>query len=483
MTQASLLPAEIAGFVFELLRFSDKVTATHVCKRWRDVALAHERLWSRIRCQSVCILEPLLERARHVPVDVQVSGISVENLQEILHAISRHLYHIRLLVLEGAPLLVDHEHIPMVYDCLTQPAPLLEALDIRIFEDPLLIDALALTNELNAMRVAPVGLFAEEAPRLAKVSFRAMALPRRHHPASAFSRVTKMELETTFLSAADLEAIVSLPSLKSLHLEIIDIISLPEAPPPPSFHLEELWILGPYDVPYFIPPCPLLWYLGFPHIKHFISNDDEVWLETMTSSPRGLPHTLLIEHWSLDERRGRTTATEAWRLIDGGGFVSDLLDVQTGDQFSWPPAKNVFANLKELVIPYSQLRQADCDLRLPFLTRLCIRVSDNDRRFLSQAGGVLLYAPCPNLRTLELWGGAIPGLLSMPGTVNLVRNDLSLDRRHPPELLIWNPCDASIPIEWDAFVDVVSGIRYLNEPPPDPFVVELRSSWRTSVED
>ncbi|EJD33124.1 hypothetical protein AURDEDRAFT_177796, partial [Auricularia subglabra TFB-10046 SS5] len=185
-------------------------------------------------------LAGLLRRAGNSPVDVHVTDISFSDLHEVVRILGDHIDHIRTLALYTGELKLDHFHIHVVYGLFKKPAPLLEVVDIQLFyrsflEKCLKIDAL----QDPSLRLPPPLL--RQAPKLRQLSFQTMTFPQT--AGGGFLAVTRLEIDGVFLSADQMSAIVSLPCLRNLHLEIAGC-ALPNAQPPPTFRLDELWLYG-----------------------------------------------------------------------------------------------------------------------------------------------------------------------------------------------------------------------------------------------
>ncbi|EJD36448.1 hypothetical protein AURDEDRAFT_174499 [Auricularia subglabra TFB-10046 SS5] len=473
------LPIELACAVFEFLCFADRVSATHVCKCWRTASLEHGVLWSHIRCRDVAALTVLLGRALRVPVDLEVFDINASTAERILDLVEVHLCHIRVLSLKAFPKL-DPDCVPRVHRAFANPAPHLEVVDVRLFDGSIAPgsypDWIPSAHAFRQRYPTATDAFLPLAPRLRQLSFRTLILP--NGPVDALSTLARLELDAVSLSAAQIFAIASLPRLRSLHLDIAEC-EVPPTPPPPALRLEELRISGAYPVSFSNTPDPLLRYLGFPHIRHFASYGGADWLQAMTCAPRSLPHTVIVEHWSIEQ--DFNLFSQAWRLIDDGGFVSDHLDVFTGENFRWPDARPMLANLRELVILNVELKRADHTVEFPQLLRLCVRF-DASCLSISRKNWPAFSIPCPKLRTLELWGTEDPkaGVFGAQ-ILHLVGSFLLLDRKQPPDLIIRDLVVIHTADEWKLLEGVMKSIQRPEGLAPRPFVVEVQSKWRATV--
>ncbi|EJD36449.1 hypothetical protein AURDEDRAFT_174500 [Auricularia subglabra TFB-10046 SS5] len=409
---------------------------------------------------------------------MEVVDIVDSTLDDVLELVTAHLDHIRLLALRPRDAHLPLERVPAVYRAFARAAPLLEVIDVQLFDYPFPEPGRGAMLEAHIARFpcqVPAELFSGQAPRLSQMSFRTMF----HPPAAvaAFANLVRVELDAHFLASEHIIVIVSLPRLRCLHLEVAEYI-VPQMPAPQGFRLDELWFFGRHTPPLFDPICPLLRYLGFPHIRHFTSKWDVMWLDTMTSSPRSLPHTLMIEEWRVGED---IVGTQAWRMLHDGGLVSEMLDVHTTDHFSWPDAQHVLANLRELIIPFRELRTAEYDLEFRELTRLCVRLNATH---CSRDDWPDIRIPALKLRTIELWGGIDVSPIRIPShdVVAFIGDFLTLDPAHRPDLVLRDVEIVQSRGGWEEVEELISSVHRPEEGSPESFVVELKSKWHASVQ-
>lgn len=64
---------ELLYSVLSHLSFRDLVRATHVCRLWRETALAYATLWSRIIAHTPAMLNAMLVRSDRIPLYVEIS--------------------------------------------------------------------------------------------------------------------------------------------------------------------------------------------------------------------------------------------------------------------------------------------------------------------------------------------------------------------------------------------------------------------------
>ena len=112
------------------LSLEDRISVTHVCQVWREVATSFPSLWSQISIiKNRKLLALVLHRAGSVPVDLLDLHISDEN-DPILEPVIGHILTVRTLRVR----FTSHpEHMTKgsrVYDVLRSPAPLIEKLAI-----------------------------------------------------------------------------------------------------------------------------------------------------------------------------------------------------------------------------------------------------------------------------------------------------------------------------------------------------------------
>ncbi|EJD33505.1 hypothetical protein AURDEDRAFT_177408 [Auricularia subglabra TFB-10046 SS5] len=422
-------------------------------------------------------LAGLLRRAGNSPVDVHVTHISFFDLHEIVRILGDHIYHIRTLALYTSAPKLDHFHIHVVYGLFEKPAPLLEVVDIQLFsrsffEDCLKIDAL----QDPSLRLPPPLL--RQAPKLRQLSFQTMTFPQT--AGDGFLAVTRLEIDGVFLSADQMSAIVSLPCLRNLHLEIAGC-ALPNAQPPPTFRLDELWLYGMWQTRESIPDMlpSALQYLGFPHIPHFITDNWDV-LDLVLSS---LSHrsTLLVDYWR-DLNDPNAVTGVACRLIDHRGLIFDLV----GILFVVAPFDLdlcILANLVEIEIPYDELTGVQSDFDLPKLERLCLRV---------RAGETARWKPerllegrisCPNLHTVELWNYPEHSTVSMASAqlLHFISHLLDLSPRRAVDIVLRGVA-VVYSSELGLLDHVVGTVRDDVRPAPPPFGLELQTRWHASVQ-
>lgn len=190
------------------------VAVTHVCSRWRHIALDQASLWTEI-CFSLgrrWVAEQLL-RTRSAPVVIDLPAAVLER-PWIADLLLSHIHHVQRLVLRGNPVALY-----ALLERLTAPAPLLE--DLRVLSTHYIFAELPLT--------LPPGLFGRTTPRLHRLALKCAALP----PGCALLRsralcslhvefpapLSSMQRKRPFASVDELlNVLEDLPELESLSL-------------------------------------------------------------------------------------------------------------------------------------------------------------------------------------------------------------------------------------------------------------------------
>ena len=179
------LPPEILSHIFSFHAIQNQpnppglgwITVTHVCRRWRQVALADPGLWSTVVFDlGAEWAEEMLARSKAALISY-CRDLSYQRLSRRTRSLDdevtlgEHLPHVRRLVLSG-----DTDSLAPALRALTTPAPHLESLEL-------------LRNEprLYELRVAlPSDLFARDAPKLRRVTLCSFAVPWDDSPLSFF---------------------------------------------------------------------------------------------------------------------------------------------------------------------------------------------------------------------------------------------------------------------------------------------------------
>ena len=156
----SSLPLEILVAIFSFLSPSTNTGAchlgwiyvSHVCRRWRETAVSHPRLWSYINFSKLApaAVDEMISRAKMVPLHLEAdftkSSTQIDPFQRLLEA---HISHTRLLKISGSLLPVFQLLLRAV-----SSAPALEVLSLTHKSD---------SSDLITI---PTNLFNRTAPNL-----------------------------------------------------------------------------------------------------------------------------------------------------------------------------------------------------------------------------------------------------------------------------------------------------------------------------
>ncbi|KAI0262475.1 hypothetical protein BC834DRAFT_891547 [Gloeopeniophorella convolvens] len=225
----SLLPSDVLSEVFGFVQILEKtplhavtlgwVTVTHVCQRWRQVALDDPSLWSKLegsRFHSTWFTE-ILARSRHSILDVKIECTPTKDVVSTLHT---HLARIRTLQLTR---LDTPEVTEALQALLSTEAPLLEHLVLSAGTD---------VSGGPPDRPSPVHfssglcLFNGQAPELRKITLHGVriswsALPKR----CPLTHLDVIQPDQTHTSAASfgrmkelMDMLAGLPTLEVLCL-------------------------------------------------------------------------------------------------------------------------------------------------------------------------------------------------------------------------------------------------------------------------
>ncbi|KAI0046919.1 hypothetical protein FA95DRAFT_1559590 [Auriscalpium vulgare] len=154
----SRLPSEILGRVFSWLALIDRptrfevggafisrlgwISATHVCRWWRDVALDHATLWGDISFTlGQKWVRTMFARSRLVPLSIDIlsayspisrshwAGFMTPLTDDLVRLILQHMHHTRRLLLD----VFDAEtETRALLSGMTFPAPMLEELALKL---------------------------------------------------------------------------------------------------------------------------------------------------------------------------------------------------------------------------------------------------------------------------------------------------------------------------------------------------------------
>ena len=220
------LPAELLCQAFALLDTRDRITTTHVCRHWREVALeASVLLWTHIAdIRRPSTLRALLERAQGAPVDI--SELFVDNDSDpLFSALMGHMPHIRTLRFRfRGPVarIADSSSLGII---LRSSAPILERLSI--LGDAAARSAVSLTAIPN--------MFGGFAPVLRNIQLLGTSVNADFFaqlPSAQVVRTCTVGGYRCMISYPTVETLVrALPGLHTLNIEMMYWNLLRDAPP------------------------------------------------------------------------------------------------------------------------------------------------------------------------------------------------------------------------------------------------------------
>ncbi|KAA1475339.1 hypothetical protein DENSPDRAFT_805606, partial [Dentipellis sp. KUC8613] len=195
------------------------IKVTHVCRRWRSVALAHPALWGI----DICSLPPLtparVQRSKDAGIDVRIDGYFSSTALDVLMApmlaILAELRRIHTLALRALVLWPDPVYQQVVPPLLAE-APLLESFSCDGTRG-------YLYGAVVPMAL-PDNLFARRAPRLRQLSLRNVFIP---WASPLYDNIVDLSLSRDLrveqFPGLSMETLLSLlerlPRLQRLHLD------------------------------------------------------------------------------------------------------------------------------------------------------------------------------------------------------------------------------------------------------------------------
>ena len=135
LARISRLPGEVLSDIFSNVSISALngdgiltwIHVTHVCRRWRETALSHPRLWSHInftKLKPVASAE-ILSRAKMAPLHLEADSHTwgVAQIDLFGKQLEAHISHTRHLTFSG-------DRLRTVISQLVSPTPTLESLSL-----------------------------------------------------------------------------------------------------------------------------------------------------------------------------------------------------------------------------------------------------------------------------------------------------------------------------------------------------------------
>ncbi|TFY78744.1 hypothetical protein EWM64_g5264, partial [Hericium alpestre] len=104
------------------------MSITHVCRRWRAVALAHAAFWTTITCQNAPLTRLMLERSRNATVSVAYRGHGhgTKGFRANFKLVEPHLKRVRDLDLVCR----QDTYRTLIGTCIYNDSPVLETLSL-----------------------------------------------------------------------------------------------------------------------------------------------------------------------------------------------------------------------------------------------------------------------------------------------------------------------------------------------------------------
>ncbi|KAF6759740.1 hypothetical protein DFP72DRAFT_843881 [Ephemerocybe angulata] len=134
------LPPEILGMIFELCINSVRKSITTICRHWREVAINHSPLWSRLSFCAPNYAAMMLTRSKGAPLYVEYNDMRDGHFTKVLCRALDHPHRLWVLSLSRsdekktrrlkAPPLVPNSILGAALSKLSEPLPLLVTLKI-----------------------------------------------------------------------------------------------------------------------------------------------------------------------------------------------------------------------------------------------------------------------------------------------------------------------------------------------------------------
>ncbi|CDO74868.1 hypothetical protein BN946_scf185004.g18 [Trametes cinnabarina] len=205
-----ILPVELLIEVFFQLRRGagfngDLVAASHVCQRWRDVAIRTPELWTQIKLDHVPSAAAFLERSQRLPVSLFLGVHPGDILPDVTYALQPHLDRVRSFAAECAAT-VDMLTFQAIFD---RPVSL-RKLSLYLAEDA--VDtAIHVHRAIDSFPIVRQELF-PDVHELTITNSPSIAI-------NNFSRLAVLNLDGTLPAVGSiLEALSTCPSLEKLNL-------------------------------------------------------------------------------------------------------------------------------------------------------------------------------------------------------------------------------------------------------------------------
>ena len=210
------VPREVLSRIFALVGSgAEVVPLSHVCRRWRHIALRSPKLWTSLGDRDLTPMLPaFIERSQGTPLDISVcidSG-DIHRLERLadLQSVSSHLQSFEVTISGSFT-----DKVRDVFSRFRSPAPLLTTLSIRFDHDVKVPGPESLDGD-DAFSL----LFDKQNPTLSALSLKSL----RPWAAILSETLTTLTLASLYMSANDLyPCLKAVPNLTSLAL--LNVIS------------------------------------------------------------------------------------------------------------------------------------------------------------------------------------------------------------------------------------------------------------------
>jgi hypothetical protein len=215
----SVLPPEILSLVFHFLVLDEPplsrkpwIRVTHVCRRWRQVAIDDSSLWARIWGipTNTKWISEILARAKNVPLEIELNDVGRSSPETFLMIVP-HLSHTRHLRLHY----LSVYHRGGIQDIFSREAPALEHLELT--------GNRTIYSPVTFPDIGGNMLFKGHAPRLRTFSLSRVVIPWSLVPRGQLTQLKIAGPDEDVASPGDLNELIDLlvncPELEILALE------------------------------------------------------------------------------------------------------------------------------------------------------------------------------------------------------------------------------------------------------------------------
>ena len=126
----------------------DLITATHVCRGWRDLFISSSSLWTQLNCTHVEKTRIYVERSKLSPLDISIRDKDTPFLSDAFLLTIPHLTRLRSLSIFG----LSRNLVGVINQHLHYPAPSLEKLKISFVGAPRPIEGTTFDGDLSSLR-------------------------------------------------------------------------------------------------------------------------------------------------------------------------------------------------------------------------------------------------------------------------------------------------------------------------------------------